>query len=111
MAKYKHLLFSPDEWLTPNSYNNNFSFPPEKPGVYLIVHPVVDYGNRRIKYKILYVGQSKNLHNRYAGHLVKKLLSEIYDYIQFYFKETDDHIKKEKELIKLFQPKFNTLHK
>lgn len=95
------------EWKTPNTYNNNFAEPPEKPGIYVFVVYVEpnDRGN------IVYIGSSVNLSNRYHGHRAKIFLYEQYWYVRFYFKETENFKEEEKRLIQKFQPKFNIQHK
>jgi len=99
-------IFSFDEmnWLTPNTYGNNFSMPPKKSGVYLIVKPIPDFVKNEVDYEILYVGSSKNLLSRYHNH---EKIRECDFYVQFYFKEEADYIAVEKALIKLIQPKMN----
>jgi excinuclease UvrABC nuclease subunit len=109
MEKHQPFEFTPADWFTPNTYDRNFKTPPDKSGVYLLVHP--KKLNRSMKYNILYVGSAKSLHIRYGGHEVLRFLKEHYDYVQFYFKECDQYRKEEKALIKLIQPRYNKQHK
>lgn len=97
--------FSLYDWVTPNTYNNNFEYPPPRCGVYIIVTSW--WINKDRGYKVLYVGQSKNLKNRYENHEVIKRAYEEYDYVQFYFMECDNHVEEEKKLIKKYQPLYN----
>lgn len=92
------------DWETPNTYDNNFQPVPEKSGVYLLVHWPLDGRSK----EILYVGCAKNLKQRYEKHEVLRTLCNVFDYIRFYFKETEDYIKNEKFLIQAIRPKFNT---
>lgn len=105
----KSFAFNPEEWNTPNTYNFNFKQPPNKSGVYLLVKAEILTGHksRYVKHEILYVGSSRNLKKRYNSHEVLNMLQKQHDYIQFYFKEVDNHFEIEKELIKLIQPKYN----
>lgn len=99
-------VFNPNDWFTPNTYNTNFRELPKSKGVYLLVSTT--FGEKECFYEVLYVGSSKNLINRYKNHEVKRELQEIYDYIQFYFKEVENHFEVEKSLIKQIQPEYNT---
>lgn len=95
---------------TPNTYNENFDIPPEKPGIYYLVVPKL-FVCDGIEFQIMYIGSSKNLARRYDRHAIKRLLTAIYGYVQFYFIETEDYIDVEKLLIKLYKPKFNIQYK
>ena len=101
--------FKTKEWLTPNSYNNNFSHPTNKPGIYLLVYTEIDFVDFGIKYEILYIGCSKNLAKRLGGHEILRCLEIFYDYIQIYFREEKNYKKIEKILISQVKPKFNRL--
>jgi len=107
MAKDPSFLFYPSDWNTPNTYDNNYASPPDKSGVYLIVLPTINEQQQKLDYKILYVGSAKNLKARYERHEVKRLLTEVYGYIQFYFRMEDNYREVEKKLIRQIQPKFN----
>lgn len=98
-------LFKSDEWFTPNTYNRNFKCPPKKSGVYLLVKPIFDLN--KANFQILYVGSTSCLEKRYKNHEVLRKLQIEHDYIQFYFKETENYIDLEKGLIKKIQPKYN----
>ncbi|HPC39253.1 MAG TPA: GIY-YIG nuclease family protein [Exilispira sp.] len=56
---------------------------------------------------ILYIGSAKNLFKRYKSHDTLKRLSKFYDDIFFYFKEVDNYLEIEKQLIKKHQPRHN----
>jgi excinuclease UvrABC nuclease subunit len=101
-SRYK---FIEHEWYTPNTFNTNFSKPPKKSGVYIIFK--TDLFRDGLNREILYIGSSKNLSARYKSHEVLRLLKEIYDYVQFYFKEEDNYLEVEKSLIKYYKPKHN----
>jgi len=107
MSKDPAFLFKPEEWFTPNTYDNNFKFPTENSGIYLIVYPTFDDDSKEFDYEILYIGSAKNLRQRYEKHEVMRVLREVYNYIQFYFKEESEYRKIEKQLIKQIQPRFN----
>lgn len=106
--KASEFIFNSEDWLTPNSYSENYEYPPKKSGVYLIVLPKINWKKKQVKYTILYVGSAKNLYIRYNKHEVFRLLTNIYGYVQFYFKLVDNFRAIEKELIKKIQPRFNT---
>lgn len=107
MNTQETFVFNPDEWKTPNTWGNNFDFPPNKPGIYMIVKPIVDVKNLTVSFDILYVGSSRNLHKRYSNHEVLDKAKDEYGYVQFYFIEKENHFEEEKKLIKIFQPKYN----
>ena len=100
------------DWKTPNTYGTNYSSIPKKAGVYLLVYfeNLIDYERLEINPNILYVGSSINLNQRRERHEVKRHLLKIYNHIFFYFKETEDYINYEIELIKNIRPKYNTQH-
>lgn len=100
-------IFNPQEWFTPNTYDNNFKSPPNKCGVYLIVKPSFDLISKTTKYEILYVGSSKRLNARYNNHSTLNKIRKLHLHIQFFFKEVDNYIETEKIYIKLIQPKYN----
>ena len=103
--KASRFIFKPENWFTPNTFDTNFKEPSTKCGVYFLVYLNI-YAKRK-RYKILYVGSAKNLKVRYEKHEVRRLLTEIYGYIQFYWKEEENYREVEKYLIKTIQPKFN----
>lgn len=92
-------------WKTPNTYGNNFGVPPQKSGVYLLLR-LFDGNNPN--YEIMYIGSAKYLYQRYERHEVKRVLQKIFGYIQFYWIQVDEYRELEKELIKKYQPKFNS---
>lgn len=93
-----------DGWHTPNTYDPTFSNPPRKSGIYILTR-FVDT-NEGIR-DIVYVGSAKDLLQRYERHEVRRVLREIYGYIQFWFIEEVNYRSREKELIRKYQPKFN----
>jgi len=92
------------DWKTPNTYDENYGEPPQKPGVYFLLRP---FENGKNVNEILYIGSAKYLYQRYERHEVRRILTEVYGYIQFYWKEEDDYKIVEKQLIKKYQPRFN----
>jgi excinuclease UvrABC nuclease subunit len=97
--------FNEKEWLTPNTYSENYSSVPPRPGVYLLVNTGID-----MRHEVLYVGSSKNLKQRSGKHPVLRTLQEMYNGlgVRFYFKEEQDYISVEKQLIQQTQARFNT---
>lgn len=94
-----------EDWFTPHTYNRNYKKIPESAGVYLILgcQDVFDMHKR----EVVYIGSSKNLAQRYRVHDTIPKIRLKYRWIFFYFKETEDYISFEKELIFKFNPKFN----
>jgi excinuclease UvrABC nuclease subunit len=103
----RNFLFLEKDWFTPNSYDKNFKIPTQLSGVYMIIRPIIEIGEEP-DYEILYIGSAKNIFNRYRCHEVLRVLREFYGYVQFYFKEEKQYLKIEKQLIKKYQPRFNT---
>jgi len=99
------------DFKTPNTYGENFSVVPKVSGVYFYVTPYYEdnplFGYDF--YKILYIGSSKNLYNRYNNHEVGRVLKNICN-VQFYFVETKDYISIEKNLINKIKPICNYQH-
>lgn len=87
------------DWKTPNTYDNDYADPPQLSGVYLLV--------KSKDYSILYIGSARWLYQRYERHEVRRVLSEVYGHVQFYWKEYENYRTIEKGLIKQWQPKFN----
>jgi excinuclease UvrABC nuclease subunit len=108
MSKKIDLILNNNQWLTPNTYDKNFSFPDNSSGVYLLVNTILSYTNKKVKREILYVGSSSNLIERYSKHEVMRVLKKTHDYIQFFFVKTENYKEIEKSLIKQIQPKHNT---
>lgn len=98
-------------WKTPNSYSSNYKYPLNNTGVYILVNTIFNYRKRKISYDILYIGSSKKLKQRYENHEVLRMLNEKYDYVQFFFKECENHITEEYRLINKIKPKFNKIGK
>lgn len=105
MAKDPAFLFYPGDWKCCNTYDTNYSASPPSSGIYMIVLPKIH--ETTVQYDILYVGSTKNLLKRYNKHEVYRILTTIYGYVQFYFKEENHFYEKEKYLIGLIQPKYN----
>jgi len=103
--------FNSKDWHTPNTYDANYKYPENKSGVYLLAKLDADLETRKINYKILYVGSSKKLKQRYKNHEVLKMLNKKYDFIIFFFKECENEIVIEKQLIKSIQPEYNKIGK
>lgn len=108
MAKDPAFLFYPGDWLTPNTYDRNFSYPKDSSGVYLLVNPNYDVIQRTSNYEILYIGSAKSLKKRFEKHEVLRMLRKQFGYIQFYFLEIENYKEVEKYLINKIQPIFNT---
>ncbi len=107
----KEFVFNSKDWKTPNTFCSNFKYPPNDTGVYLLVKPNLDYVNKKIDYDILYVGSSKKLKQRYENHEVLRMLTEKYEYVQFFFKECKNHITEEYRLINKIKPPYNKIGK
>jgi len=107
LIHYKELK----KFKTPNTYGENFSKVPKKPGVYFYTTPSYTDGILfGTEYeKILYVGSSCNLYNRYSGHEVGRMLKNICN-ISFYFFETEFYSKIEIEFINNVKPICNFQH-
>lgn len=100
--------FNPEDWKTPNTYDNNFMMPPNLPGVYLLVVPTFFINDfSRIDWSIKYVGSSINLKQRFSRHEVKRHLENQDLTVHFYFKITENFRDIEKQLIKSIQPQYN----
>jgi excinuclease UvrABC nuclease subunit len=100
--EFKILFF---DWKTPNSYGVEYENPPQESGVYLLVRP---FEGKKIIYEIIYIGSAKWLYQRYERHEVRRVLTTVYGYIQFYWKRELNYKEVEKNLIKQYQPKFNS---
>lgn len=103
-------------WFTPNTYDTNYAEPPKAPGVYCIKE--YDLNNHvfgtPLKSKVVYVGSSINLSQRYRSHevltgLIKSNRDKSY---AFYFKPVaSGFYDLEISLIKRLQPPINKVHK
>lgn len=103
--------FNPNTWTTPNSYDPG-SADPKGSGVYLLCQRRlgVYYGTKRNRYKILYVGQSRNLASRLSGHEVLRELQERFDDVVIFFRNHSSRLKeRELELIRHFNPPYNVI--
>ena len=92
-------------WESTSRYS--YSEPPQNPGVYVFAKPEIIDG--KTKHQILYIGSTKNIFKRYAGHEKRSIIKKNEGFYRFYFMECDDYIQKEKELIKKLQPKYNII--
>ena len=101
----KNFIFIENDWKTPNTYGENFAYPQNQSGVYLLVERLIK--DKHIEFKILYVGSSKNLYQRYKSHEVLRVLKETYGDVAFYFRYFKKFKEIEKKLIKIIQPRFN----
>lgn len=104
-------IFKSKQWFTPNSFCADFKYPKNTKGVYFLVKPNLDYENKKIDYEILYIGSSTKLKQRYEKHEVLSMLLDKYDYVQFFFKECENHLIEEYKLIKKYKPKYNKIGK
>ena len=114
----KEIKFKPCEWLTPNTYGNNYSQPPQLPGVYVISVFKFNLKTHLEFFEILYIGSSKNLYNRWNHHsILDKIRDQVYsnrktqpiylEHCGFYFLESDDFKNLEARLIQKYKPPFN----
>lgn len=97
------IKFSFRGWKHTGRYS--YTEPPSRPGVYILAVPEIIDGE--ILYEILYIGSSTNISRRHNGHEKKSIAGLNYDFYRFFFKECDNYLEYEKELIKLLNPKYN----
>jgi excinuclease UvrABC nuclease subunit len=96
---------------TPNTYGENYSKVPKKSGVYFYTTPFYEngilfgYENE----KIIYIGSSSNLYNRYSSHELPMKLKNLCK-LSFYFFETEFYSKIEIEFINMVKPICNYQH-
>lgn len=106
----RHLVDS--GWMTPNTYDCCFSVPTTGPAVYLfLLHGMCEEDgfpdfDRAF---VAYVGMSKRLMNRWAGHPILREIEEPGRYIQKWFRPTpaSDLRSEERLLIQSFNPPWN----
>ena len=98
-----YIEFDFKNWNSLSRYS--YSELPSKSGVYIIATP--EFIDGKLKYQILYVGSTKNICKRYAGHEKRTIIKREEKYSRFYFTECNDYAKRENELIKQLQPKYN----
>lgn len=91
------------KWNSPDGYSCVEL--PNNSGVYVIAVP--EFIDGKLKYKILYVGSTKNIFKRYCNHEKRMMIKRDEGYSKFYFIECPDFRKQEKILIKELQPKYN----
>lgn len=105
--------FNEFDWLTPNTYDHNFSDLPKAPGVYLFTSCDLDMINRTKRETVLYVGRSVNLRQRCSSHEVLRVLRDRFHYVRTFFRLHDSGIlpQIEKALIAYFNPCYNTIHR
>lgn len=99
--------FDVDEWHTEDTYNNNFKVIPEAPGVYMIVGIDMSDNRREVIQEIVYIGCSANLKSRLNTHPVLRVAKAYHWFVPVYFKECDNYLEVEKELIKKHNPRIN----
>lgn len=104
-----------ESWRTPNCYSNKYDSLPKSAGVYLLVAAYhTDQG--LLAHDVVYVGMSRNIFNRFKQHEVKKACELHYGrrvHIKVYFKRCSANAlrRKERNLIKKFNPPFNLQHR
>ena len=95
-----------EDWFTHQTYvSSEYKDLPNASGVYCFV--LITFINKKYVYDILYIGSAKNLLKRYKTHKTLKRLSKFYNDIFFFFKEADNYLEVEKDLIKKHQPRHN----
>ena len=103
--------FNPKNWLTPNTYDLNFS-EPSGSGVYLLAERKIDFEKQKVRFKILYVGMSLNLKNRLKNHEVLMELQESFNDVVIFFQRHAGRIADiERDFILHFNPPYNTIGK
>lgn len=110
--------FNPATWKTEATYGNTFDVP-HGPGIYLIAfRTIILLPKRAVRYKILYVGMSRNLETRVPGHEIiseaKKALRlkpKLTDIVVFFRNHSKNLREIEKHYIKHFNPPFNIQHR
>lgn len=105
--------FNPEDWLTPNSYNDNHAELTTSSAIYLLVRAT---WSPSLTHKVLYVGMSTNLAKRFRNHEVKVLCDKKdgkSDYVQVYFKRCPKEAlrRRERAFIKAFNPPYNLQHR
>lgn len=96
---------------TPNTWGENYSKVPNKSGIYFYTA----CNNGYLSFfcndyeKIIYVGSSQNLFNRYRTHEVGRHLKKLCN-VTFYFYETENFYEIEKYLIDYYKPICNYQH-
>lgn len=97
---------------TPNTWGENYFSVPKKSGVYFYT-TCYNYGFESLfgnEYdKILYIGSSLNLYNRYSNHEIGRHLKRLCN-VTFYFYETENFYEMEKYLIDYYKPICNYQH-
>ena len=95
----------PEGWFTTSRYADTKISKqlPESEGVYML------FGFTFAPYKqeLLYIGRSSNLKNRINSHPIINEILYDYDHYGVCFKETNDSIEYEKELINKYKPFYN----
>lgn len=102
------MKFKPSVWLTPNTYDHNFS-EPSGSGIYLLCKRTVN-PNESNGYKILYVGMSSNLKKRLEGHPILLELQEKFEDVVIFFRRYKINVRRlERAFIHHFNPPFNIM--
>jgi excinuclease UvrABC nuclease subunit len=102
--------FNPKTWLTPNTYDHNFA-EPSGSGIYLLCQRKIWYDHSgKVRFKILYVGMSKNLRLRIEGHSVLSELRESFEDVVVFFRNYPGELRKlERDFIQKFNPPYNII--
>lgn len=102
-----------DSWQTPNCYSSQFAPLPKGSGIYLLVLAFFEDGV--LDHRILYVGMSRNIANRFINHEVKKACQRDFpsELIKVYFKRYPSEVlrRRERRLIKQINPPYNLQHR
>ena len=115
--------FREREWLTPNTYDPNFSSLPGKAGIYLLVVRAVMLGQSKTIHRVAYVGMSLNLKKRAdltrhpVGRALGKWTDKIRDYkkhamvgVCVYFRQVGSNLRAtERAFIQKFNPPCNLI--
>lgn len=89
------------DWVSLNPMDKGFREPVGS-GVYAIIE-YFENGGRRL----LYIGCSRNLHNRIRDHEIIRIASFFCWKLKVYFKECDSFIETESRLIARYLPPLN----
>lgn len=105
--------FSQIGWLTPNTYDSNFSEIPNCSGVYAIVRCDINLIKKTVRRTVVYIGMSMRLSNRLKAHPVLARANRRFPYVQVFFKRCEPEFLRAMEsgLIKQFNPIYNVIGK
>ena len=91
-------------------FEDNLDFPEETKGVYVFAYRCKDSINANFRYKIYYIGRTKNLRKRFYHHHKADDLTEgtVFNVLCVHkCKTIEQTISMEKELIELYKPEYN----